>query len=214
MRIYLGDLELPVTPERFEVFTEGAWEKADLCDLGEINFFKPPKLRLFKFGGFFPGDDYSFVTANRRSSPDTYITSLDRLAAAKEPFRLVVTEGPRPFSVLVTIETFHWRLQAGEDKDIYFELELREYRDFGKAAVVVAAPYGPTAASSSSAGSSAASASKNPAAPSIYTVQKGDTLWAIAKKFLGDGTRYPELASLNNISNPNLIFPGQQIRIP
>ena len=112
MRIYLGDLELPVTPERFEVFTEGAWEKADLCDLGEINLFKPPKLRLFKFGGFFPGDDYSFVTANRRSSPDTYITSLDRLAAAKEPFRLVVTEGPCPFSVLVTIETFHWRLQV------------------------------------------------------------------------------------------------------
>lgn len=44
-------------------------------------------------------------------------------------------------------------------------------------------------------------------------VQKGDTLWAIAKKYLGSGNRYPELASLNGIKNPNLIYVGQIIKV-
>jgi nucleoid-associated protein YgaU len=42
-----------------------------------------------------------------------------------------------------------------------------------------------------------------------YVVKKGDTLWAIAKKYLGSGTKYPQIASENNIKNPNLIYPGQ-----
>ena len=33
-----------------------------------------------------------------------------------------------------------------------------------------------------------------------YTVVKGDTLWAIARKFLGSGGRYPELAEKNGIT--------------
>lgn len=43
-----------------------------------------------------------------------------------------------------------------------------------------------------------------------YTVKKGDTLSEIATKF---GTTYSELARKNNISNPNLIFVGQIIKI-
>ena len=44
-----------------------------------------------------------------------------------------------------------------------------------------------------------------------YTVQKGDTLWAIARRY---GTTSGEIAEINNISNPNLIYPGQELRIP
>lgn len=46
-----------------------------------------------------------------------------------------------------------------------------------------------------------------------YTVKKGDTLWAIAKQYLGSGTKYTQIASENNIKNPNLIYPGQVFRI-
>jgi LysM repeat protein len=44
-----------------------------------------------------------------------------------------------------------------------------------------------------------------------YTVQPGDTLWSIALRF---GTTVEAIAQLNNISNPNLIFPGQVLLIP
>ena len=47
-------------------------------------------------------------------------------------------------------------------------------------------------------------------ATSTYTVQSGDTLSSIAAKF---GTNYQMLASLNGISNPNLIYVGQVLRV-
>lgn len=43
-----------------------------------------------------------------------------------------------------------------------------------------------------------------------YTVKKGDTLTAIAKKF---GTTVQTLVKLNNISNPNLIITGQVLKV-
>ncbi len=44
-----------------------------------------------------------------------------------------------------------------------------------------------------------------------YVVKKGDTLSGIASKY---GTTYQLLASYNNITNPNKIYPGQIIRVP
>ncbi len=44
-----------------------------------------------------------------------------------------------------------------------------------------------------------------------YIVQSGDTLSEIAGRY---GTSYQALAELNGISNPNLIYPGQVIRLP
>lgn len=55
-------------------------------------------------------------------------------------------------------------------------------------------------------------APKTTPAPSstTYTVQSGDTLGAIAHKL---GTTVAHLVAANNISNPNLIYPGQQLSI-
>ena len=46
-----------------------------------------------------------------------------------------------------------------------------------------------------------------------YVVKRGDTLWAIAEKYLGSGTKYTQIAHENNIKNPNLIYPGQVFKI-
>lgn len=45
-----------------------------------------------------------------------------------------------------------------------------------------------------------------------YTVQSGDSLWKIAQKLWGTGTKYQILANLNGISPPYLIHPGQVLK--
>lgn len=49
-----------------------------------------------------------------------------------------------------------------------------------------------------------------------YVIQKGDTLSAIAKKFLGNANDYTKLFEANRevIKDPDHIYPGQKIRIP
>ena len=47
-----------------------------------------------------------------------------------------------------------------------------------------------------------------------YTVESGDTLWAIAEQFYGDGNKYQVIADASGISNPDLIQPGQVLTIP
>ncbi|WP_433682656.1 LysM peptidoglycan-binding domain-containing protein [Nocardia sp. CA-119907] len=53
-----------------------------------------------------------------------------------------------------------------------------------------------------------------PPAAQTYTVEPGDTLWAIAERFYGDGNRYQEIANASGIDNPDLINPGQVLTIP
>ncbi len=45
----------------------------------------------------------------------------------------------------------------------------------------------------------------------LYIVKKGDTLWAISKRFTGNPFNYPRVARDNKIANPDLIFPDQKI---
>lgn len=46
-----------------------------------------------------------------------------------------------------------------------------------------------------------------------YKVKKGDSLWKIAKTYLGNGSKYTEIANLNGIKN-NFIYEGLIIKIP
>ncbi len=47
-----------------------------------------------------------------------------------------------------------------------------------------------------------------------YTVQRGDSLFLIAKKFYGDGEKYRQLAAYNGITNPNALEVGQVLSLP
>lgn len=60
--------------------------------------------------------------------------------------------------------------------------------------------------------SKSSSSSSNPSY-FTYTVKKGDTLWAIAQRYLGSGYKYKEIKDLNAL-NSDMIYPGQTLKIP
>jgi LysM repeat protein len=55
--------------------------------------------------------------------------------------------------------------------------------------------------------------SADPTTYTVHTVVKGDSLWAIARKYLGDGSRYKEIVPLNGLKS-NGINIGQKLKIP
>jgi nucleoid-associated protein YgaU len=55
---------------------------------------------------------------------------------------------------------------------------------------------------------------ESPERPRVYVVEKGDTLWAIAKQFLGSGNRWRELVAANPGLEPEKLSIGREIIIP
>lgn len=59
-------------------------------------------------------------------------------------------------------------------------------------------------------------AEEQPGSAGTYTVQSGDSLWRIASRELGSGTRWSEIYDLNRdvISDPDRIYIGQELQLP
>lgn len=77
--------------------------------------------------------------------------------------------------------------------------------------VVIATPTAEIAPSPAQGAAVSEAAIPSSSAETTYTVQPGDRLYRIALRF---GVDYRVLAAHNNIVNPNLIYPGQVLRIP
>ncbi|MDQ7905454.1 LysM domain-containing protein [Phytohabitans sp. ZYX-F-186] len=79
-----------------------------------------------------------------------------------------------------------------------------------------AAPYTPATVSAPAAAAwertAAAAADEDPVP--VYRVERGDYLGHIADRYLGEFDRYPELAKLNKLRDPDLIRPGQMLHMP
>jgi nucleoid-associated protein YgaU len=77
-------------------------------------------------------------------------------------------------------------------------------------------PKGPDFSDVKSGSSSSAATPGNQEREVTYTVQKGDSLSKIARDKYGDGAKWKAIfeANRDQISNPDLIHPGQVLKIP
>jgi hypothetical protein len=213
---------IPVLPEKLEINENGDNKTYEVVNLGEINSINIPKLTEISFESFFPMDyvpymrvvyakDEIYVAPKPLFTPEYYVNKIRAWRNARQKIRFIFTGGPLEVNDLFTIENFKLSEKGGEVGDIYYSIELKLYRKYmAKKAIIVQ----PTPESAPVMESQLEERPVETPQPQTHTVVEGDTLWAIAKRYLGDGSRYPEIAQLNNIENPDLIYPGQVFTIP
>lgn len=169
-------------------------------------------LEEYSFEAEFPSKEYHYMEPGAKADADYYEKMFKKAQKNKKPIRFIASnEITDDISVKVLVESVEAVEKAGEEGDKYLTLKLLEYKGATKRYVAVQTPTGPVKQEVQT------SAPENPAVTEnkTYTVAKGDTLWAIAKKFYGDGNQYPKIASANaSIKNPNLIYAGQVLSIP
>lgn len=115
-------LKFPINPDNLTTDIPSESETVDIEGLGEVSIPTSPKLAKLTINSFFWHQN-NLVPASQ------YVTWLEKWQKSKKPANLIVTR--LNYSMQVTCENFkHW-INAGEEKDVYFELQLQEYRPYG-----------------------------------------------------------------------------------
>lgn len=202
-------LRLPVNPPSNSYTSSFDYEDTTVVGLGEITRIGYRKQREFSIETFWPAS-YNPVYCNYSGfiSPASFVKKIESWRDEREPIRFVVT-GAGGVNVKVTIRDFEVSAEKfGSPGDIYFTLNLKEYRDITIKTATVTNKKKPAA-------------KKRPSKPKkkskTYTVKKGDCLWKIAKRYYGKGSDWRKIYNANKKvigKNPNLIYPGQKLVIP
>jgi len=249
-------LQFPMLPEEIAIRTGTIFQQYTVIALGDIKLPAGDELRRFSWNGMLPGQSRQgepYVTG--WISPDyihTMITSY--WMSNRSKLRLLITNSP--VNMNVYIEKFDMELSGGHG-DYRYEIDLVEARDLvvrhpsvwivqdpppaqppnvtvvgptggGGSNVSVVGPTDFVSTSGSVEAASLSAARPETPQPKTYTVVAGDTLWGIAQRFLGDGSRYGEIISANlkvldleaqkyghkSSENGYWLFPGTVLTIP
>lgn len=204
-------LRLPVNPAEFTVTSPFGVNKIVVAHLGEVSIPGERNLKDVSFESFFPRDyNPNYCEYNGFMNPRKWVLQMEKWRDTRKSVRLLITG--TNVSMPVLIEQFDIRPErAGHVGDIYYNMLCVEYREpivrklekKGKAVKAVKAI------------STSRSTSKS--SGSTYTVKKGDSLWTIAKRELGNGTDLEKIYQANKKvigKNKHLILPGQKLVLP
>ena len=218
--MYLGGVLMPITPSKVKVKINNQNETLTLINGEEINILKEPGLTDVSFDLLLPQVSYPFTNGGAQSA-DYYLSLFERLKTSKQPFQFILNRsmptGRRLFYTNLTVgmEDYQITDDAEEGFDITVTVSLKQYRHYGTKTVTIQPATTQTSTPTATVEQPQRETSQAPQ-QSTYTVKSGDCLWNIAKKYLGDGSRYNEIYNLNKdkITNPNLIYPGQVLTLP
>ena len=205
--------KLPVNPEQIKKTQELNAEKYQVLRGEQVCVPTYAELWSYEFSDCeLPHRDTHYMESGGDANPDKYIRAITKAQKNRLPVQLIYSNGVTDDeSVKVLIESCSITEKAGEEGDKYLSLSFLQYKAPSKKYMAVVTPTATVAQPQV----------EQPANPAVeqrktYTVQKGDTLWKIAKQFYGNGALNTKIVSANSdkIKNPNLIYAGQVFTIP
>ena len=202
----------PVNPDQISISDGRMFQEIPIINLGTTLLAGPMAPQGLQFASFFPKIfDASYCNYRSIENP---VHSWNRIVRwmgrnvnnvqlPATPLRVTITGSK--FSQIMVVTDFSRDQLGGEPGDIFYQITLRQWR---RQVIRIEA---------ADATGTETTRTDVPKTGVTYTVKKGDTLWAIAKRFYGDGSKWPTIYNANKKvigGNPNLIRPGQVLVIP
>lgn len=216
---YEGEvIQLPIAPSSLTLKVNNKNKVIELLNTGDVNILKDPGLSEFNFKILLPGQPLPFAAyPNGFKSPEYFLERFEKYKAKKKPVRFIVSrvsptrEPLFDTNMLVSLEEYTIEEKAGETGDVWVDIKLKQYKEYSTQVVKLK--------KITTGKTKATVKTKRPTTrktPRTHKVVRGDTLWGIARKYLGKGSRWREIYNLNRdkIKNPNLIYPGQVFKLP
>ena len=205
--VYLKKCLLPVTPSKIQVKVNSQDKTVSLINDGEVSILKQPGLKDIEFEFMLPQLPY-----------------LEALKKGKKTFQFIVSRtrpsGKTLFStnIKVSLESYTVTEDAKNGLDLNVKVKLREYRKYGtKTVTIVQEGQGASPPEATVQEARAAETAPAPETAQAYTVVKGDSLCAIARRFYGNEGRWTAIYEANKAvigGDPNRIYPGQVLTLP
>nr|WP_308742514.1 LysM peptidoglycan-binding domain-containing protein [uncultured Anaerocolumna sp.] len=229
---------IPVNPEEIKISSTQAVNKYEILKLGQIAVPTHFELREYSFETEFPKYSKEYPphyieTPKEFHGSDFYIDIFSRLQRKLKPVRFIAgkfsdkndndivddkeIDLKKCINTLVLIEELTITEKAGEEGDKYVGFKLLEYRPYSKKTpdnvIFEINESGKTVAKKQKAKNNETS---NPNSNGYHIVRQGESLWTIAKKYYGNGSKNNIIynANKNIIKNPNMLKVGWKLKIP
>lgn len=209
------EIRIPWLPEEIDYKSGGATVATyEIMNRGEVAVPTGSGLAAISWQSIFPGQNRTDKSMMRGTwkDPKTYHNILENWKKNGTLLNIMVTG--YPINLDVFLEDYEGRA-AGGFGDLEYEVSFLESRDITITSTKVPAPVRPAKTTTS------------------YTIVSGDTLWGIAERFLGSGSKWQTIYNANkeiiesvakerwraaginrDSQNGHWIFPGTTIEIP
>lgn len=131
-------VKLPVNPEEIEIKHPTDHKTYDVIGVGEIVVPRKPSLKEVSWESFFPGDRSAVYVNSGAKAPSYYLKYFENALKKKQVCRLIITRsGVYDTNMKCIVSNFEVKDKGGEPKDIYYSLELKEYRSYAPKVVSI-----------------------------------------------------------------------------
>ena len=202
-------LRFPMLPSIVHVRQGMKNQSVSIQGLGELGIMQDPSAMMVNFACFFPAIPFPGTQLRTLTPPMELVEKITEWMEGDLPVQFMITG--TPINSYFTIENFPWHEKGGDPGTLHYMLSLKEYTE-----VIVRQINVDEEEEIATIPEPAPVRVDNRTIKRTHKVAPGDTMWAIAQRLLGSGARWQEIARLNGatVSNPNLILPGQVLRLP
>ena len=197
-------LELPWPLQEHNISSPHNTYSFDTINMGEVLAIGKKKLREMTISSYFPAKPYPFLFSQTFPEPSVCIEMINKWRLSGKPIRVAIMD--TDINLAMAIESFDYGKEDGDGSgDVAFTLTLREYSYLNverskKPSKKAGLKERPREAKANQGGT--------------YIVKKGDTLWDLADKRLGSGSRWREIAKLNGVKDPRRLQIGTKLKMP